>query len=147
MKRPYIPMRARVHAGELQAERSPRVTSDWWLFYNTHVRKMPLRKRLDYLLDAMFDGEEVQLDHDPALSLRKVTATGQYRPHANNPHFLVYRPKGEHLQKTTGRLPGAARTITSKGSDVWLAKKYRKLGANKRPKRKIPSRKFAGRRK
>jgi hypothetical protein len=68
--------------------------------------------------------------------------TGGYRPDANDPRYLVYRLKPEHRKKTTGRKPDAERTVTTKGSDVWLAKKFRKLEKPQKPKQKIPSRPF-----
>src|SRR6266481_2892265 len=92
----------------------------------------------------------LQLDHEPALGLRKLNLeTGEYRPRANDHRYLIYRPKDQHLEKTTGRKPGAERTVTSKGSDIWLMQKFRKLGRKPRgrewpkgPRSKIPSRPF-----
>lgn len=88
--------------------------------------------------------ERPQLDHDPALILRKFNPrTGLYTPRANDPNFLVYREKDDHLHKTTGRKPGAAKTVTTKGSDIWLKTKFDRLEGRtkKRAKAKIPQRK------
>ncbi len=84
-----------------------------------------------------------QLDHDPALVLRKFNErTGKYTPDANDPKYLVYREKDDHLQKTTGRAPGARRTVSNKGSDMGLRKKFARLERPKRRKATIPSRPF-----
>lgn len=92
--------------------------------------------------------ENPHLDHDPALILRPYNprikdVASRYTPHAHDPDALVYREKTDHQQKTTGRKPGAERTITTKGSDVGLAAKFRRL-ENPSPKRKqkIASRGF-----
>jgi hypothetical protein len=89
------------------------------------------------------------LDHDPALILREYDSTilrvaDRYTPHAHDPDFLIYREKADHQQKTTGRKPGAERTVTTKGSDIWLKSKFARLeGRTKqRPKQKIRSRGF-----
>lgn len=112
-------------------------------WYEFCCRKMGDKKRVEWLLFLLFKGKEVQLDHDPALVLRKRSKrTGKFVPDANDPTFLVYRLAQDHLHKTTGRRPGAATTVTAKGSDVWLAKKWRKLEGPAKPKRKIPSRSF-----
>ena len=144
MKRPYIPLKIRVRAAEIQATRMPRIPYQWWMFYHNaiEVGGLSMSKRLGYLLEAMFGGEDVQLDHCPALCLRKKVKDGRYKPDANDPIYLVYRLKPDHLKKTTGRNPGATRTITTKGSDVWLAKKFRKLEKPKKSRSKIPSRPF-----
>jgi hypothetical protein len=104
----------------------------------------PMRKRLDRLLEMLFGDEGYQLDHDPALILRPFNKrTGKYTPDANDPHFLVYRRKDDHLQKTTGRKPGAERTVTIKGSDIGLKTKFARLERKgKKPKATIPSRPF-----
>ncbi len=84
-----------------------------------------------------------QLDHDPALILREFDeATGKYTPDANDPEYLIYREKDDHLQKTTGRAPGAARTVSNKGSDMGLRKKFARLEGPQKRKATIPSRPF-----
>jgi hypothetical protein len=84
-----------------------------------------------------------QLDHDPALILRKFNPrTGKYTPDANATRYLVYRERAAHQQKTTGRKPGAERTITTKGSDVGLKAKFARLEGKPKRTVKIPSRPF-----
>lgn len=117
-----------------------------------------LGTRIKWLLSKIFeDGENIAphaLDHDPALILRDYNpriknVSARYKPHAHDPDFLVYRSKEEHQQKTTGRKPGATKTVTTKGSDVGLAAKFRRLEKPKRKKAKFsqgkrpwPKRKF-----
>lgn len=106
-----------------------------------------------------------QLDHDPALCLRRYNpniknVAARYTPNANDPNALIYRRVDTHLEKTTGRKPGASRTVSNKGSDVGLKAKFAKLerppkpkrqigprGFDAGPKRPIPSRPFQGREK
>lgn len=98
--------------------------------------------RLRLVLHTLFGNAPVQLDHDPALILRNHNRrTGKYTPDANDPDFLIYRLKDDHLQKTTGRKPGATRTVTTKGSDIGLKTKFAKLERPARRKQKIPGRK------
>jgi hypothetical protein len=97
------------------------------------------------LLTECMGGGQMQLDHDPALGLRERRGTGRYAvysPRANDPRYLVYRPKAQHLEKTTGRKADAERTVTTKGSDIWAMKKFRKLEGPKKRKMRIPSRPF-----
>lgn len=91
---------------------------------------------------------DLRLDHDPALILRDYDPTvsdvaARYTPHAHDPNHLLYREKTDHDRKTFGRTPGAERTVTTKGSDIWLKSKFNRLeGRTKqRPKQKIPQRK------
>lgn len=90
--------------------------------------------------------DKIEFDHRPPIILRAVNVNGDdYHPPQNDPDYIDALHTGCHLKRTVGRLPGAERTITTKGSDAHLAAKFRKLeGANK-PKRKtkIPSRPFA----
>lgn len=149
LRRPHIPLSVRVEVAErqlreLMEEPHRRLdASTYWMFYANSAPFMTLGGRLFYLLSYLFPGGEFQLDHDPALSLRRVRFGG-YIPDANDPKHLVYRAKDGHLQKTTGRRPGAERTVTSKGSDVWLKKKFDRLEGRtkRRPKQKIKSRGF-----
>lgn len=158
LRRPYIPLSVRVEVAERQLreqmeEPHPRgrEAGTYWMFYANSMPYLALSKRLDYLLKYLFGDQPYQLDHDPALSLRRYSAGhDRYYPDANDPNYLLYRAKDRHLQKTTGRQPGAERTVTSKGSDVWLKKKFDRIEGKtkRRPKQKIPSRGFQkGRRK
>lgn len=102
--------------------------------------------------------DKIEYDHRPALVLRKIQGN-EYWPPQNDPSYIDALHAACHLKRTVGRLPGAERTVTTKGSDAHLAAKFRKLeGRNKRKprrtiaprgfskiKRKIPSRKFSER--
>lgn len=119
-----------------------------------------LANRLRAVLGALFEARPIALDHDPALILRPYNprikdVAARYTPHAHDPDALIYREKADHQQKTTGRRPGASRTITTKGSDIGLKTKFARLekpqNAKKRPgfstsrktaKQTIPSRPF-----
>ena len=108
-----------------------------------------LSRRLSWLLFILFRrrGKEPHLDHDPALILRLYSprikdVAARYTPHAHDPYALIYREKAEHQQKTTGRKPGALRTVTTKGSDVGLKTKFARLERKSKKKARIPSRPF-----
>ena len=121
-----------------------------WIYCGSVNRASPLKLRLQWLLSRIFeDGEGVAphaLDHDPALILRSYNprikdVASRYEPHANDPAALVYRSKPNHQQKTTGRKPGAERTVTTKGSDIGLKTKFARLeNGNPKRKAKIPQR-------
>ncbi len=104
---------------------------------------------------------EAELDHDPALALRPIDPeTGDTVPPANDPRYLVWRPKAEHLAKTTGRR-GESRLGDQANGDIQRAAKVKRLQRKhaapvqpeeqpppaKRWKRKIPSRPFQKRKK
>jgi len=134
--RPHIPLSVRVQVAERQADKH----SDAWAHYLA-VPWQNLGDRLQFLLTNLLP-KGAQLDHDPALILRPYV-DGYYSPPANDPNYLIYREPREHLQKTTGRKADAEKTVTTKGSDIWLKSKFNRLeGKTKqRPKQKIPSRK------
>jgi hypothetical protein len=149
--RPYISLKVRVQVAERQVRQSGSIL--WPLYLSSLGLNGKLAEpwsqthRLRVLLNDLFPDGQYQLDHDPALELRpqrRRAGKVAYTPDANDPDHLIYRSTSGHLQKTTGRKPGAEKTATSKGSDVWLGKKFRKLeGKTKhRPKAKIPSRPF-----
>ena len=132
------PLAVRVEVAERQfvANRSAEAI----LFYLTHVAGKSDGQKLDYLLHNLFGDAKRALDHSPALILRDYyprdkDIANRYRPHAHSPDHLIYLEKADHQQKTTGRKPGAERTVTVKGSDVGLAAKFRRLERSK-PKRK-----------
>lgn len=98
---------------------------------------------LTFLIKQIGNGEPCHLDHDPALILRKYNprikdVAARYTPHAHDPDALIYREKADHQQKTTGRKPGAERTVTTKGSDAHLAAKFRRIEGKNKPRRKSP---------
>lgn len=139
-ERPPMPSLAvRVKVAERQWHSPPRridIDPD----YLRVVLTSNLTERLAYLLNGLFGDQPRALDHDPALILRKYNprikdVASRYTPHAHDPDALIYREKADHLRKTTGRKPGASKTATTKGSDVHLAAKFRRL-ENPRPKRK-----------
>lgn len=154
--RPYIPLPIRVIAAERQVQEmitEKIIPSIWWPLYQSGAGLATLRVRLAALLGAMTTHtgvEKWQLDHDPALVLRKFKVDRRkpvaawYQPNANDPFFLLYRPEADHQQKTTGRRPGALRTVTTKGSDIGLKTKFARLERKgKKRKAKIPSRPFS----
>jgi len=137
--RPYIPLAIRVEVAERDVDKWL-----WWPLYCSAVEAggMSMGRRLTILLGHMPKG--AQLDHDPALILRKFSKrTGLYTPDANDPAYLIYRDPRDHLQKTIGRKSDAEKTVTGKGSDIWLKSKFRRLeNPSKKPRAKIPSRPF-----
>lgn len=151
LHRPYIPMSVRVKVAERQVEKTGHA---FWPLYLSGIQSADrmgvpwsLTRKLRVLLHCLFPHGGYQLDHDPALENRQYKeAANYYYPDANDLDHLVYRSKAAHLFKTTGRRPDAERTVTSKGSDNWIAKKFRRLErktkASKRPKQKIRSRGF-----
>lgn len=154
---PMPPLNVRVQVAERQfKKRTEWARWEWMIYTRTlerHARfgkRLSLTKRLKWLLGRIFkDGENIAphaLDHDPALILREYhphvkDIASRYRPHAHNPDFLIYRSKPDHQQKTTGRKPGAERTVTTKGSDIGIKTKFARLERKPRRKAKIASRK------
>ena len=156
LPRPHIPLSVCVQVAERQVQASG---SALWPLYQSaqEINPWPLGRRLRVLLNDLFGDTLYQLDHDPALVLRNFKRDARkpvaawFTPNANDPDHLVYRTKDDHLQKTTGRKPGAARTITTKGSDIGIKTKFARLERKSRttikPKgfggtRKLPSRPF-----
>lgn len=89
-------------------------------------------------------GEKIQFDHRPAIISRPVNADGtDYVPPQLDPVYIDATHVPCHLKRTIGRIPGAEKTVTTKGSDIWLKKKFDRLeGRTKtKPKQKIPARK------
>ena len=149
MKRPYIPLTTKLAVLERQAFQDRKFASQEDLelaveWYELRCHRKSAKYKISWLLELLFRGQPVELDHDPALVLRRRNKrTGGYIPAHDDPKFLIYRSRADHLHKTTGRAPGAERTVTSKGSDTWLAKKFRKLESPSfAPKSRICSRPF-----
>ena len=89
-----------------------------------------------------FTSELAEMDHRPSLIMRPVNAAGtDYEPPQLDPDYLEALCEECHQKRTTGRKPGAERTPTTKGSDVWLAKKFRRLEGEPRKKAKFPKQK------
>lgn len=93
----------------------------------------------------LYKCDKVEFDHRPPIIMRPINVNGDdYHPPQNNPDHIDALHTGCHLKRTIGRFPGAEKTITTKGSDAFLAAKFRKLEGKNKPKRKtaIPSRPF-----
>jgi len=85
-------------------------------------------------------GASIEYDHRPAIILRPVNAAGDdYIPPQNDPDHIEALHARCHLKRTVGRVVGAAKTVTVKGSDAHLAAKFRRLEGPKKPKRKWPA--------
>lgn len=143
---PMPPLAVRVQVAERQFAAKP--TNAGMEVYNLLKRDWSLARRLRWLLFQLFGDSPCALDHDPALILRPYNlrikdVAARYTPHAHDPDALFYREKADHQQKTTGRRPGTERTVSTRGSDIWLKSKFNRLEGRtkKRPKAKIPQRK------
>jgi hypothetical protein len=120
-------------------------------------RKVPLATQLAAALDQLgLTGTSPELDHVPALALRKVNAAlGDYDPPQLDPQYLRWRGKAEHRIKTSGT------KATSAGSDIWKIAHGKRLtqteeefcrrmlakepGKSPRPASRWPKRSFGGR--
>lgn len=139
--RPYIPLSVRVAVVRhmLDRAKSPYL----WSFNNGHRNAS---EKISFGLFCLgLSG--AQLDHDPALILRKYKVDRRkpeaawFTPNANDPAHLIYRPVREHLEKSVGRKADAEKTVTTKGSDSWLKTKFRRLEQpRKKPAAKIAAR-------
>lgn len=69
-----------------------------------------------------------QLDHDPALTNRAYdTEAGDFIPPQNDPSKIFLKEKPAHDEKTFGRKAGAAKTVTTRNSDVGERARTRKI--------------------
>jgi hypothetical protein len=152
--RPYIPLDVRVQVAERQATSMlySKISLGTWYAYTVIVDDGASHSyRLKYLVEMLSEalGDVLQLDHDPALILRQYKVDRRkppatwYTPNANDPAHLIYRPLRDHGEKTFGRKADAEKTVTTKGSDIWLKSKFSRLEGRtkKRPRAKIPQRK------
>ena len=74
-----------------------------------------------------------EYDHRPSLVMRPVKADGtDYDPPQLDPNFIDALHADCHQKRTTGRAIGASRTVTTKGSDIWLKTKFARLERKKR---------------
>ena len=112
LPRPRIPLDVRLQVAERQ------------LGHIWSIIGQSRSERLTLMLKKMFGDEPVHLDHDPSLAAReKIKRNGDvvgYRPHANDPAYLVYRTKVDHGIKTY------VRGERGQYSDVVLIKRERK---------------------
>lgn len=122
LPRPHIPVSVRLRVARRQLRRFG-ADENLLVRFPGERQEVYLDRLLTGLsiyLDAMF--EPLQLDHDPALCNRKFyPLTRRYRPAANNPDYLVYRPKQEHETKTRVRGEGAQL------SDLALRRKLKRI--------------------
>ena len=87
-------------------------------------------------------------DHRPPLEQRKINRQKtDFIPPQDDPQFLEAIDVPCHQFRTTGRKPGAEKTVTTLGSDVHVAAKFRRMSKPKKqgrpwPSRDIPSRPF-----
>lgn len=86
----------------------------------------------------LWPSDPTEYDHRPSLILRPVNAAGtDYEPPQNDPDYIEAIHASCHQKRTTGRKPGAERTITVKGSDIGLKTKFARLEGKTKPKRKV----------
>lgn len=79
----------------------------------------------------------VEYDHRPAIILRPVNAAGtDYEPPQNDPNFIEALHADCHQERTTGRKPGASKTATTLGSDIWVKTKFARLEKKKTRKKR-----------
>lgn len=111
--RPAIPVGVKLAALFLQQGMTPDMAG---LAVKTAREVRATKEVLRQCLVRWFGEQPVELDHCPALALRAWDGRkGDTKPPANDPAYLVWRPKGEHAVKTFGR--GGERRIHTKGSD------------------------------
>lgn len=83
-----------------------------------------------------------RFDHRPPLALR-INLGNRFMPDANDPDFIQAVCVDCHQWLTTGRKPGATKTVTTAGSDIHAAAKIRRITKGKKRRGpKIPSRPF-----
>ena len=111
-------------------------------------KSIPLLAQLHAALYQLgFEPKEVQLDHDPALGLRPWDEQAQDQvPPANDPKFLVWRPKEEHKLKTTGRHGESKLSISGNGDQSRIAKTDRLEEEHESFRRRLLSRECGQRR-
>jgi hypothetical protein len=87
-------------------------------------KPVPLKTQLHAALYQLgLEPHEVELDHDPALGIRPVNDKGtDYDPPQHDPKCLIWRPKADHLRKTTGRKGESDLSITGNGDTSRAAK-------------------------
>lgn len=134
LPRPHIPLGVRLQVAQRQL-----LAADVNIFQHARREDEALGGMLARLLDILktaYYAEHLQLDHDPALALRKFNKrTGKYKPDANDPAYLKYRPTDDHRTKTFIRGEHGQRSDSAQ-----ITRERRRLRP-KKPKRKIPQRK------
>jgi hypothetical protein len=95
---------------------------------------------------SLVDRKSTRFDHRPPLEARPLNAIeSDFEPPQDDPRYIDAVHSSCHDQRTFGRKPGAAKTVTTVGSDAHVAAKVRRAnerwaGGPAKPKRKIPSR-------
>lgn len=71
-----------------------------------------------WVFNPTVNAEDIQFDHEPALEARPFDlAADDFIPAQLSIKDIIPRVRAMHLYKTTGRKPGADRTVTTRGSD------------------------------
>lgn len=148
LPRPHIPLRVRVTVAHRQL-----VYRGLWT--KAHIRlmadsPMPAGHQLKHAIGLLFEGRKVELHHRPALENReKIFKDGVhvgYRPHPNNPDFLIYLENNDknndHYIETHVRGVGARRSDTGERNHQKAMERNRGLRPSKKS-RPIKSRGFA----
>ncbi len=122
---------------------------------NDHRRPIPTKVKLEVLIlqakcpvcEKSFDRlETIHFDHRPALAIRPFDPiAGDFEPPQRDPRFIEAVHQECHLFRTTGRRPGAERTVTTAGSDACNMKKVRRRERAKDTENTIPRERANGR--
>jgi hypothetical protein len=78
--------------------------------------------------DLLITPANTEFDHRPALVARP-RINGDTDPPQSDPDYIEAIHKDCHLWRTSGRKPGAAKTVTTRGSDVGEAARSRAITA------------------
>lgn len=142
--RPHIPLPVKVRVllrqiGELWPEDYLRdVRQKRQLAHAVNGLTVMLAQQLGCTVD------ELELDHDPPLRVRKFNKrTGKYTPDANDHNYLFYRP--DHKTKTNvrgdhGQFPDRVLINREKKRELRLFHKRRRRRRQSWPKQRIPQR-------
>lgn len=144
--RPYIPLRIRCEV----ATRQLGWNEPYTLVKVHHCGYGALLEMMLHPLAVQLgcNVSELRLDHEPALALRPLmhkrkTGTVVYKPDANDPEFLFYRPHGAQ-HAGSHDIKTRIRGDHGQFSDIALIKRQRRRERGPKPKRgpKIVSRGF-----
>lgn len=128
LSRPYIPIPVRALVAERQmlALTGCVCTDEWGVRLPETNASFGTRLKAALFHLSRCGTMKMELHHRPALENREFNKrTGKYKPDANDPAFLVYLEKHEHLIETHVRGVGAMR------SDTAEAKRRRKITRNR----------------
>lgn len=127
LPRPYVPIDVKLAVAGRQA-RATGCSIDW-----AALERLCGGDQLRVLLNVLYPDVMCHLDHDPPLWQRVRTKSGNYRPSANDPDYLVWRSQEGHRLKTYIRGDGAQLSDAAKRRKE-IKRKVTKV------KRKWPSR-------